>query len=182
MGKLNDFLENSVMPLAGRIAAQRHLQALRDGIVLTMPLIIIGSVFLILSNLPIPGYDAFMAEHFGGQWAEKLSYPVGVTFDIMALIAAFGIAYRLAEKYAVDALSAGVISVAAFLLATPFKVPFTPQGAKKRFSSMAGFRHHCWEAKDCSWRCWLPSCPPKFIVGLFKRRFSLNCPMESRLL
>ncbi len=131
MGKLNDFLENSVMPLAGRIAAQRHLQALRDGIVLTMPLIIIGSVFLILSNLPIPGYDAFMAEHFGGQWAEKLSYPVGVTFDIMALIAAFGIAYRLAEKYAVDALSAGVISVAAFLLATPFKVPFTPQGAKE---------------------------------------------------
>lgn len=27
------------MPVAGRIAAQRHLQALRDGIILTMPLI-----------------------------------------------------------------------------------------------------------------------------------------------
>ena len=33
------------MPIAGKIASQRHLQALRDGIILTMPLIIIGSFF-----------------------------------------------------------------------------------------------------------------------------------------
>lgn len=131
VSKFTDVLENKVMPVAGRIAGQRHLQALRDGIVLTMPLIIIGSVFLILANLPIPGYNEFMAGIFGDQWATKLSYPVGVTFDIMALIAAFGIAYRLAEKYNVDALSAGAISVAAFLLATPYKVSFLAEGAKE---------------------------------------------------
>ncbi|WP_239565361.1 PTS cellobiose transporter subunit IIC [Brevibacillus fulvus] len=117
------------MPIAGRIAGQRHLVALRDGMVLTMPLVIIGSLFLILANLPIPGYAEMMAQLFGEQWAVKLSYPVGVTFDIMALIAAFGIAYRLAEKYQVDALSAGAISVAAFLLATPYKVSFLAEGA-----------------------------------------------------
>lgn len=59
----------------------------------------------------------------------KLLYPVGATFDIMALIAGFGIAYRLAEKYAVDALTAGAVSVAAFLLATPYNVPFLAKGA-----------------------------------------------------
>lgn len=119
MNKFNAFLEEKIMPVAGRIAAQRHLQALRDGIILTMPLIIIGSLFLILANLPIPGYPEFMAGIFGDQWAEKLSYPVNVSFDIMALIATFGIAYRLAEKYDIDALSSGAIAVAAFLLATP---------------------------------------------------------------
>lgn len=129
MSKFNDILENKVMPIAGRIAGQRHLQALRDGIILTMPLIIIGSLFLILGFLPIPGYSEFMARTFGDAWLTKLMYPVGATFDIMALIAAFGIAYRLAEKYNVDALSAGAISVAAFLLATPYQVPFTPEGA-----------------------------------------------------
>lgn len=129
MSKINDILENKVMPIAGRIAGQRHLQALRDGIILTMPLIIIGSLFLILGFLPIPGYSEFMARTFGDAWLTKLMYPVGATFDIMALIAAFGIAYRLAEKYNVDALSAGAISVAAFLLATPYQVPFTPEGA-----------------------------------------------------
>ncbi|WP_409294231.1 PTS cellobiose transporter subunit IIC [Peribacillus sp. SCS-26] len=129
MSKFNDVLENKVMPVAGRIAGQRHLQALRDGIILTMPLIIVGSLFLILGFLPIPGYADFMARTFGDAWLTKLMYPVGATFDIMALIAAFGIAYRLAEKYNVDALSAGAISVAAFLLATPYQVPFTPDGA-----------------------------------------------------
>ncbi|MBM7692120.1 PTS system cellobiose-specific IIC component [Peribacillus deserti] len=131
MSRLNDILENKVMPAAGRVAGQRHLQALRDGIILTMPLIIVGSLFLILGFLPIPGYEDFMARTFGDAWLTKLMYPVGATFDIMALIAAFGIAYRLAEKYNVDALTAGAISVAAFLLATPYQVPFTPEGAKE---------------------------------------------------
>lgn len=103
MNKVNLFLENRVMPIAGRIAGQRHLLALRDGIVLTMPLIIVGSLFLILSNLPIPAYLDMMARLFGDEWSVKLSYPVGVTFDIMALVACFGIAYRLAERYEVDA-------------------------------------------------------------------------------
>ncbi len=129
MSKFTDVLENKVMPVAGRIAGQRHLQALRDGLILTMPLIIVGSIFLILGFLPIPGYEEFMANTFGDAWLTKLLYPVGATFDIMALIAGFGIAYRLAEKYNVEPLSAGAISVAAFLLATPFEVSFLAEGA-----------------------------------------------------
>jgi cellobiose PTS system EIIC component len=129
MSKFNQMLEEKVMPVAGRIAGQRHLQALRDGIILTMPLLIIGSVFLILGFLPFDGYPEFMARTFGDAWLTKLLYPVSATFDIMALIAAFGIAYRLAEQYKVDALNAGAISVAAFILATPYFTMFTPEGA-----------------------------------------------------
>lgn len=130
MNKFLEFLESKFMPIAGRLAAQRHLGALRDGIILAMPMIIIGSVFLILGYLPIPGYADFMAKTFGDSWLAKLSYPVDATFNMMGLIAAFGIAYRLAERYSIDAVTAGVISLCAFLLATPFHVPFTPEGAK----------------------------------------------------
>ena len=45
------FLEKYVMPVAGKVAEQRHLQAIRDGIVLTMPFLIIGSFFLIISAI-----------------------------------------------------------------------------------------------------------------------------------
>ncbi|MED4224641.1 PTS cellobiose transporter subunit IIC [Neobacillus cucumis] len=131
MGKFNQMLEEKVMPVAGRIASQKHLQALRDGIILTMPLIIIGSLFLILGFIPIKGYPEFMAHTFGADWNTKLLYPVSASFDIMALIAGFGIAYRLAEQYKVDALNAGAISVAAFILATPYFTMFTPEGAKE---------------------------------------------------
>lgn len=129
MDKITQFLEAKVMPIAGRVAGQRHLQALRDGLIATMPLMIIGSLFLIIGFLPINGYPEMMANVFGEEWLTKLLYPVGATFDIMALVAAFTIAYRLAEKYHVDPLSAGIISIAAFLLATPYQVSFTPEGA-----------------------------------------------------
>ncbi|MEH7109033.1 PTS cellobiose transporter subunit IIC [Bacillus sp. JJ1764] len=130
MNKFLSFLEKYFMPVAGKLAAQRHLQALRDGIILAMPMIIIGSFFLILGFLPFPHYSEFMAGIFGDQWLTKLLYANDATFGMMGLIAAFGIAYRLAEKYNLDGVTAGVISLCAFLVATPFHVPFTPEGAK----------------------------------------------------
>ncbi|WP_267900814.1 PTS cellobiose transporter subunit IIC [Falsibacillus albus] len=131
MNKLQNFLDVKLMPIAGRISEQRHLQAIRDGIILALPLLIIGSFFLIIGFLPINGYNDFMAGIFGPSWLDKLLYPVGATFDLLALFVSFGVAYRLAEKYKVDPVSAGVISVSAFMLATPFHVSFTPEGAGK---------------------------------------------------
>jgi cellobiose PTS system EIIC component len=130
MSNFNSFLEEKVMPVAAKIGAQRHLLALRDGIIATMPFIVIGSFFMILANLPIPGYADWMTSIFGPNWAAKLSYPVDATFNIMSLIAAFAVAYRLAETYKLDAMSAGTISVAAFMLSTPFSFQFMPVGAK----------------------------------------------------
>ena len=37
-----------------KISEQRHLRAIRDGIVSTLPLIIVGSIFLILAFPPFP--------------------------------------------------------------------------------------------------------------------------------
>ena len=118
------------MPVAGKVAEQRHLQAIRDGIILTMPFLIIGSFFLIISALPIPGYNDFMAGLFGENW-RALGYPVSATFNIMALIAVFGIAYRLGEYYKVDALASGALSLVTFLLATPFQVAYIIPSTKE---------------------------------------------------
>ncbi|MDP9741535.1 UNVERIFIED_ORG: PTS system cellobiose-specific IIC component [Bacillus sp. B2I3] len=118
MSKINSVLERYIMPFAGRVAEQRHLQALRDGMVLTMPLIIIGSLFLILANLPFQAYTDFLADH--PQLRTSILYPYRGTFEIMALVATFGIAYRLAESYKVDPLASGAVSLAAFFVGTPF--------------------------------------------------------------
>lgn len=118
LSKINSVLERYIMPFAGRVAEQRHLQALRDGMVLTMPLIIIGSLFLILANLPFQAYTDFLADH--PQLRTSILYPYRGTFEIMALVATFGIAYRLAESYKVDPLASGAVSLAAFFVGTPF--------------------------------------------------------------
>ena len=93
------FIERYVMPAALKIGGQKHVLSVRDGIILNMPFMLIGSFFLIFAYLPIPGYGELMASVFGDAWRDKMLYPVKATYDIMALLSAFGIAYRLAEKY-----------------------------------------------------------------------------------
>ncbi|HEX9025775.1 MAG TPA: PTS transporter subunit EIIC, partial [Clostridium sp.] len=113
------FLEEKAMPVAGKIAAQRHIRALRDGLAITMPLIIIGSIFMILANFPIPGYVDFVNGIFGAGFTAKLLYPIRVTFDIVAMLAVISISYQLAKDKEVDGLSAGALSLAAFLILIP---------------------------------------------------------------
>jgi PTS system cellobiose-specific IIC component len=118
MENLVKFLEVKAMPIAGKIAAERHIRALRDGLAITMPLIIVGSIFMILGNIPIDGYANFI-NGIIPNFTTKILYPVRVTFDIVSLLAVFSISYYLAKDKNVDGLSAGSIALAAFLLLTP---------------------------------------------------------------
>lgn len=122
--KFNVFLEEKFMPVAAKVGGQKHIQAIRDGLVLSMPLTIAGSIFLILAFLPISGYYDFMAGIFGDAWMGKVLYPVRATFDIMAIFGCIGVSYRLAEKNKVDCLSSVALALMTFMILTPFKVSF----------------------------------------------------------
>lgn len=122
MNRFENLMEKYFLPVAIKLGEQRHLQAVKDGLILSLPLVIIGSVFLVLGFIPIPGYNEFMAGIFGDEWLTKLLYPVSVTFDVVSIIAAIGISYHLATKYKADALSATAISLVTFLLVTPGSV------------------------------------------------------------
>ncbi|MRT03855.1 PTS cellobiose transporter subunit IIC [Ewingella americana] len=127
MSKPNVLLERYVLPFALKIASQKHVLSVRDGIILNMPFMLIGSFFLIFAYLPIPSYANMMGEVFGAAWREKLLYPVKATYDIMAIISSFGIAYRLAEKYkTLDPLTTGAVSLVAFILTIPQNTLFRP--------------------------------------------------------
>ena len=122
--KFNVFLEEKFMPVAAKVGSQKHVQAIRDGLVLSMPLTIAGSIFLILAFLPISGYYEFMTGIFGDGWMGKVLYPVRATFDIMAIFGCIGVSYRLAEKNKVDCLSSVALALMTFMILTPFKVSF----------------------------------------------------------
>ena len=122
--KFNVFLEEKFMPVAAKVGSQKHVQAIRDGLILSMPLTIAGSIFLILAFLPISGYYEFMTGIFGDGWMGKVLYPVRGTFDIMAIFGCIGVSYRLAEKNKVDCLSSVALALMTFMILTPFKVSF----------------------------------------------------------
>ncbi len=60
-------LESVLMPIADKLGKNRVLIAIRDGFLITTPLLIVGSIFLLIANFPIPGWDEMMASVFGGK-------------------------------------------------------------------------------------------------------------------
>jgi PTS system cellobiose-specific IIC component len=116
MNKFNSVLEEKLLPIAAKLGANRILIAIRNGITLGMPLIIIGSLFLIISNFPITAWTDWLAET---GYIDYLNKGTNGSFGIMGLVASFGIAHSLANQYDVDGTSAGIISLSSFLIVTP---------------------------------------------------------------
>ena len=53
-----EFIEQKLMPIANKVGMQRHMVAIRKGIIATLPLTIVGSFFTILLNFPIESVAA----------------------------------------------------------------------------------------------------------------------------
>lgn len=115
MNKFIAFMEKHFIPIASKIGAQRHLVAIRDGFIVTMPLMILGSFGVLINNLPIPAYINFMNNLLGeGKWQAFGNNLSAGTFAIFSILIAFTVAYNLAKSYDKDPLATGAVSVASF--------------------------------------------------------------------
>lgn len=114
MNAFFDMLDAKFAQPLSKISEQRHLRAIRDGVVSAIPLIIVGSFFLIIAMPPIPvdwSYHVWATAH-----VQEILIPYRMTFWIMSLYICFGVGYNLAKSYDLDPLAGGQLSVAAFLL------------------------------------------------------------------
>lgn len=119
MNNFNKFMEEKFMPIASKISTQKHLLALRDGLIVSMPLMIVGSMFVILNEFPSKGYQNFMIGIFGSSWTGFVwSTIFPATTNIVALLASFTIAYYFVKQAGENAVPAGAISLSAFLVTT----------------------------------------------------------------
>ena len=114
-------MKDKVMKVIGKISNSRHMVALRDGIAQAVPLIVIGSVFMIIGQFPIQGYLKFMAHTFGPHWNVVIRQITYASFDLMGLIAVIGISYNLTKSYGdVAPLPAALVAMCGFFLTIPF--------------------------------------------------------------
>lgn len=121
MNRLMHFLEHKLAPFGTKVGNQRHLKAVRDGFMMAMPLVLVGSFFLLLISWPDQASGGFSVVGFLEQIGllgilNRLNQS---TMAIISLIATFGIAYRLSESYETDGPSAGVIALSSFILLAP---------------------------------------------------------------
>lgn len=115
-------LESFFMPLAEKIGRNKYLIAIRDGFLVSTPLLIVGSFFLLIANFPIPNWYEFWAKFFGPNWTSYLSKPTDATFTIMAVLAVIGIGYSFAEQMHVDKIFGAATSLVAWFLLMPYEV------------------------------------------------------------
>lgn len=111
-----NFMEEKFLPVAAKIGGQRHLLALRDGIVMVMPLLILGAFSMIIAEFPLKAYLNFMASTFGDNWNAFEGVIMNATYGIVALVACYGVASSLVNSYKIDGTPAGIISLSAFFI------------------------------------------------------------------
>lgn len=123
--KFNSFLNDKILPNVMKIGQAKSISAIRDGFGAILPLIMAGSLFLIVINLPgLLGFENVMVTIFGGSWSEKLSYAVNATFNIMGLAASLSLAYFYAKENKIEPLAPAIANLSAYILT----IPLTTEG------------------------------------------------------
>ncbi|EOH57261.1 PTS system, lactose/cellobiose family IIC component [Enterococcus faecium EnGen0263] len=116
MNKFLEIMERRLVPVATTIGQQRHLVAIRDAFVASMPLMILGSIGTLINTLPIQAYQDFMMRVFGEKW---LAFGTGLnngTFNILSLLTVIALGYNLGKAYGKDSLMTSIVAVSSFFI------------------------------------------------------------------
>lgn len=89
---------NAVLAWFARVEDVMAFKAIRQGLILTIPVLLIGSFSLIFLNLPLPDYQDFLA---GAPWFRSLcDVSYAATLGIFSLYVSVAISLRYAHAYA----------------------------------------------------------------------------------
>ncbi|MGJ0959083.1 PTS sugar transporter subunit IIC [Enterococcus lactis] len=111
MEKLMKWVEEKLVPPMAKIGTQRHLLAIRNGVVSTLSLILIGTFFMVFINLPFPGWNEFIAPY-----SATIVLPFRITMGLMAIYATFVMGSDLAKSYGLDSVTGGILSLGTFFM------------------------------------------------------------------
>ncbi|MFA6075797.1 MAG: PTS transporter subunit EIIC [Negativicutes bacterium] len=125
--KFSEIMERILTPIAEKLTKQPHVLAVRNALMGTIPIVIIGGVFLILAFPPVDPKEIGADPNFLQQllliwynWSQAniqtLLVPVNMSMGLMAVVVAIGIGYHLATIYKLDPLSGAVSALISFLV------------------------------------------------------------------
>lgn len=114
MNKFINFVEHRLMPLTYRISNNRYILALRDGMVVSMPVMIVGSMLLVIAEFPVVQYQDWMASVFGEGWKWFSDAGTSATIGLAAIFAIIGISTSLAESKKQNTTMAIITSLMAY--------------------------------------------------------------------
>ncbi|MGF2143606.1 PTS sugar transporter subunit IIC [Vagococcus fluvialis] len=115
-------LEKVLMPVADKLGKNKVLIAIRDGFLITTPLIIVASIFLLIANFPIPNWSEFWAGYFGEGWEMWFTNVSRAVFNMVGFLTVFGTSYAYGRELKGDAIQSAAIGIVSFLILTPTRI------------------------------------------------------------
>ncbi|EKQ51316.1 MULTISPECIES: PTS sugar transporter subunit IIC [unclassified Clostridium] len=122
----NQTLNEKVVPVIMKFVNLKGVQALKDGMMFTLPLNIIGSIFLLIAAFPVKAFTDFMVATFGAGWNDPLYKVQGSTMGIMALVGVIGMTYSYCKNEGIEPFSPSVIALSVFVIVTNNFVTYQP--------------------------------------------------------
>ena len=103
---MQKLMNEKIIPKIMAFINLKGIQAIKDGMVYSMPLLIVGSVFLIITNFPVQAVVDVLEETGIKAVLEQAN---GATFNISAMIAVLGISYNYIKLEGQEPLSGAII-------------------------------------------------------------------------
>lgn len=121
MNRMISFMEQHLIPIANKVSGNRYLKAISNGSMALLGIIMLGSLFTVVSTIPWDPYQAVLTSTGLGT---LLSYVPDYTIDLLALYMAFSVGYQGAKVFGIEdkAFNTGAISLMCFLLLTPINM------------------------------------------------------------
>ncbi|MBR0137563.1 MAG: PTS sugar transporter subunit IIC [Erysipelotrichaceae bacterium] len=116
------FFENfdeKLSPLVAKLDSNRYVNAMKEGMFVSMPVMMIGALFALLMNFPISGFADLMTNLFGPGYFEYLLVGYFCTISVCSLLVLFGVSRALAKTYDLNEIYSVAIAFVAYIIIMP---------------------------------------------------------------
>ena len=117
--KIMNTIQNKVLPIATKIGNQRFLVALRDSFIGTMPIVMTGSIALLINAFLVDIPDQFNLQKitsFFQWWVDINNLVFKGSISIVALLFIYCLGVNIAKIYKTDTLSSGLVALSSFII------------------------------------------------------------------
>lgn len=117
MDKITDFTMKLAAPM-GRFAELPCVAAIQNGLVAVMPLILIGSIFLIIGIMGTDAIGGRVLLPFLAPYASKITFVNDLTMNFLAFYCSITISMEYAQRLEADVKASALLGISTFLLFT----------------------------------------------------------------
>lgn len=114
---MQQFIQEKILPKVMKFVNSTPVVAIKEGFISTMALTIIGSIFLLLAHFP---YEPIREFFVNVNLTPVFLQAFNATFNILAAVAVFSIAYFYVKHRGYTAIGAGLLALVSYILLIDF--------------------------------------------------------------